>query len=736
MNNSKKTLLTALLLFISSLFLLLPAGIAAESGATATSTGVIGQILVFAGFFLTGLALNLTPCVYPMMAVTVSIFGGQTSKNPLTAFSKALLYVLGIATMYSVLGVAAAMTGGLFGSALQSPYVLLAVALLFFVLSLSMFGLYELQLPTGMMSGLGKLRMPGLIGIYLSGLFVGVFAAPCVGPPISALLAIIGQKADPFYGFMSFFVLSLGLGFPYLILGTFSGLLTKMPRSGAWMIWVKKLMGIILICFAIFYLSLAFYPKLIYTAIPVALISGAVYLSFFEKTKAVSKTFRFIKLAVLIIALLVAGVFFKKGREKSSDWQSFTNEAFEEATKNNKPTIVYFSASWCLPCQQLDRFTFTDQGVMRELDKFNRLKVDMTKSDSPEAKEAVEFFKARGVPTLIFFDTSGSEYGNSRTIGYLPPESFLAHLSNLGAIESDNISKDEYEEDELLPSEGSLISDVNWIVPDKPFKVGFLIDMREGWHAYWLNPGESGEPPHIEWDIPEGFEAGPIEWPAPESFGEPPFVSYGHADKLLLARKITPPSNLQAGDTYHIRIDADWLLCEESCFAQDGSFTLTLTVKETKEGVASEHLELFEETAKKIPVRETGWKFKALRKDDDPKTTFIVIFPDMEEVMKPPRAKDDLWDIPRYRCRNSFNTWLFYPSEPGKIETVKREGYISFNCYYWFRLVHFENVTIERVKGVLVTPHGLFETDTPVQVFEEEEKFRKEFRVFAPQPEN
>src|SRR5699024_5897907 len=152
--------------------------------------------------------------------------------------------------------------GELFGSWLQSPWVLAGIGVLMLLLSLSMFGVYELQPPAWMMQKLGKTQQAsGYIGHFLSGLLVGVFAAPCIGPPIIALLAFVGAQGSPVFGFSAFFVMALGLGLPYLILGTFSGLLGEMPRSGLWMIWVKQVFGVILVGVALFYVALAFNPE-------------------------------------------------------------------------------------------------------------------------------------------------------------------------------------------------------------------------------------------------------------------------------------------------------------------------------------------------------------------------------------------------------------------------------------------------------------------------------------------
>jgi len=267
-----------------------------------------GFFWAFVSIFLIGLALNLTPCVYPMMSVTVSLFGGKESGNTVSTastFSKASVYVLGIVFMYSALGVMAAYTGELFGSWLQSPWVLAGIGGLILLLSLSMFGLYELQPPAWMMQKLGKTQQAGgYIGHFLSGLLVGIFAAPCIGPPIIALLAFVGAQGSPVFGFFAFFVMALGLGLPYLILGTFSGLLNKMPKSGVWMIWVKKVFGVVLVGVALFYLALAFAPGYSMHVVLATVIVGGIYLGFLERSCHQKIGFRWLKYTLGIGALV------------------------------------------------------------------------------------------------------------------------------------------------------------------------------------------------------------------------------------------------------------------------------------------------------------------------------------------------------------------------------------------------------------------------------------------------
>ena len=390
-----------------------------------------GSLVTFFAIFLVGLALNLTPCVYPMLSVTVSLFGTQTDTQPSRVFLKALVYVMGIATMFSVLGVTVALSGGLFGSWLQSPWVSAGIGGLLFALALSMFGLYQLQAPYWLTSKLGGTTGTGFVSLFVSGLVVGIFAAPCISPPVITLLALVGQKGDPFFGFWAFFVLSVGLGFPYLILGTFSGLLKKVPRSGAWLVWVERIFGVVLTGAALFYLSLAFVPNLAAYVVPLTFAAGGVYLGFFERSSQDKPVLRRVKWIFGIASIVAGGYFANALREPGVSWEPYTDARIAEARAANNPVMIDFYADWCIPCLELDRKTFTDPGIMEASERFTRLKVDLTHFDSPEAETIRKAYDIAGVPTIVFLQDNGEEERGSRVIGYLPPDEFLQRMKPL-----------------------------------------------------------------------------------------------------------------------------------------------------------------------------------------------------------------------------------------------------------------------------------------------------------------
>lgn len=389
------------------------------------------EILTFIGFYLAGLALNLTPCVYPMLSVTVSLFGagkeGEPQKNNIL---KASVYVLGMATMYSVLGASASLTGGVFGTWLSNKWVLGGIGALMVILALGTFGLYQLQLPSSMLTKLSGKRGSGIFGMYVAGLVVGIFAAPCVGPPIVALLTLVATKQSALYGFFAFFVLSLGLGTPYWILGVFSGLLKKLPRSGNWLLWTEHVFGVILLGTAAYFFTLAFQPKLIQWVVPAALILGGAYLGFLDKAGNERPNFKRMKLliAAVVIASGISLVLAAPAKVSKIVWEPYESAKLESYLSSGTPVILDFYADWCIPCHEMDAQTFSQNEVVKALEPFKKMRVDVTDFSGQQARETTDKYKVVGVPTMIFFDTSGNEVAESRVVGFEPPKKFLATI--------------------------------------------------------------------------------------------------------------------------------------------------------------------------------------------------------------------------------------------------------------------------------------------------------------------
>lgn len=379
---------------------------------------------IFISVFFLGLGLNLTPCVYPMLSITISLFSRSEQESHGRAFVKALAYVLGMVTMYSVLGLLAAMTGSFFGEWLQNFWVQLAAGILVIGLAFSMFGLYQFRLPSWLMPSYQVMGKGALLGFFVSGLLVGIVAAPCMGPTVLALLTFVSVQQDMVFGFLLFFVMALGLGLPYLVLGTYSGLLAKLPRSGAWLIWFERLMGVVLLTFGIFYIAIAFRWPFVKWILPGAFVAGGLYLGWIERSARLAKSFFAFQWILGALAIAV-GLFFFFTPKSGVVWEKYRAGILEETKASRQPAILDFYADWCLPCHELDQFTYSDPKVISTLEHFRKIKVDATSVDADEIRDVIRRFDVFGVPTVIFLDEKGREVPSLRMNGFVGPEEFV-----------------------------------------------------------------------------------------------------------------------------------------------------------------------------------------------------------------------------------------------------------------------------------------------------------------------
>jgi thiol:disulfide interchange protein DsbD len=406
-----------------------PSGIGAPGSALFQS----GLLLTLVGVFFGGLALNLTPCVYPLIPITVSYFGGRgTDKAGLLAVHS-LFFLLGLAVTNSTLGVVAALTGGLLGSVLQHPAVLIVIATILVGLALSFFGLWELKLP-GFLTQAASRSYGGYGGSLFMGLTLGVVAAPCIGPFLIGLLTYVASTGNPYLGFMLFFTLSLGLGIPLATLAFFSGKLDRLPRSGEWMIWVRKLLGWVLVAMAAYFVKPLFSSHLVGTFLLAAVIlSGGVHLGFIDRTTGTFRAFGLLKKTVGIGAVSLAGymVVSLVMLGPGVAWQPYSEEKVEQATEMGKPVIIDFYADWCAPCRDLDRITFHDPEVVEAAKSFSMLKVDLTRKGDPLHEVLLNRYEVRGVPTVVFLGPDGKEVKSLRVLSFEKPEVFLEKMNHL-----------------------------------------------------------------------------------------------------------------------------------------------------------------------------------------------------------------------------------------------------------------------------------------------------------------
>lgn len=378
-----------------------------------------GLLFTLAAIALLGVSLNLTPCVYPLISVTIAFFGGQARGRRAQA-RLAVAYVLGIALSFSVLGVAAALSGGLFGAALQRPPVLVAIATVLVVLSMSSFGLYEMRLPAGLMRWAGS-SAHGVAGAIFMGLTMGVVAAPCVGPVVLGLLIFVGSRQDPFLGFLMFFVLALGMGAPYLALAMAAGSFRRLPRSGEWLVWTERVFGCVLLSMAAYFLSLALPEPAHSLLLPLVVAASGIYLGFLARAGRALRPLLTRGLGIAFVAVAI-WLGLPQGPEATIAWAPPDPQPPRVGSALEKPLLVDFAAEWCIPCREMDRTTYVDPAVLREAERFRMVKADITEENEQTTK-VVDSYQVRGVPTVILFSRSGAE--QRRFVGYVGPEEMV-----------------------------------------------------------------------------------------------------------------------------------------------------------------------------------------------------------------------------------------------------------------------------------------------------------------------
>ncbi|MBI2560650.1 MAG: protein-disulfide reductase DsbD, partial [Planctomycetes bacterium] len=369
---------------------------------TVEKKGIFAALLLA---FLAGIGLSFTPCVYPMIPITVAVIGGQSAGTPLKGFLLSLVYVLGISIVYSVLGIIAASTGALFGSAMQSPYVIGFVVAVFIVLAFSMFGAYTLQTPTFLSEKFGPKSGAGIAGVFFMGLVSGTVASPCVGPALVSLLVYIASTGSKALGFWMLFTFAWGLGLLLIVIGTFSGSIKALPRSGAWMGIVERFFGLMLFGAALYYLRLII-PEWLFTVIlGIFLIVTGVFSGGLDRIAEsgalirVKKSFGIVCLVFglyfLAGSLLIKGLFLPPlsmtsqtiSTQEKIDWVTSEEKGLAEAKASAKPAMIDFWAEWCSVCKQMDKNTYSDPEVIKESKRFINIKVDCTDSNDPPVRQ-------------------------------------------------------------------------------------------------------------------------------------------------------------------------------------------------------------------------------------------------------------------------------------------------------------------------------------------------------------
>ncbi|BBB29617.1 protein-disulfide reductase DsbD [Neptunomonas japonica] len=438
------------------------AGFLSEQDQFASLISGDNVLLTLGAFFLAGLALSLTPCVFPMIPIISSIIAGHGHRiTTQRAMFLSMVYVLAVSATYTVAGVLAGLFGENLQAAFQNAWIIAFFSLIFVMLSLSMFGFYELQLPNAWQSKLNKTshhQQGGTVtGVAVMGLLSALIVGPCMAAPLAGALIYIGQTGDPVMGGLALFTLSMGMGVPILLIGASAGKL--LPKAGRWMDSIKAGFGVALLLMAVWMLDRVVPASVTMILTAVILIITAIYMRAIDgiphDAKGWLKLWKGVGVMLLLYgAALLIGVFSGsnsliyplKGFASNYSVDSQANKLsfvtvtsinqleplLKQAKKNGKPVMLDFYADWCISCIELEHVTFADAKVQQALASFVRIKVDVTANDA-DSKSLNQAYKVIGPPALIFYNQSGVLRSELTLIGVIDPSDFVSHLTRLTA---------------------------------------------------------------------------------------------------------------------------------------------------------------------------------------------------------------------------------------------------------------------------------------------------------------
>ena len=401
-----------------------------------------GSLLAFVLVFLGGMLTSLTPCVYPMIPVTIAVIGAQAAGGKFRGFILSLFYVLGIGITFSTLGILAARTGALFGAYAQHPVAVVFISLIFFVMGLSMLGAFVLQMPSALASRLRGGRRRGFVGALMTGVLAGLIVSPCISPLLVVILTWVARTGSVVLGFGLLFCFALGLGVLFVVIGTFSGVIKNLPKSGTWMELIEKGFGILLVVLSFLFVRSLLSPLIYQGLWAIFLLVLGTFLGAFSSMDDVADRKQKIAKAAGVLAVMVSGclVFFvvagwlgfgsvhpvavESADAERAMWLSSDEEGFRSARLVGKPVLMDFFAEWCAACHELDEKTWSDTRVRAEMERFVPVKLDLTRQG--EAGAYRQKYGVVGMPTVILFDPSGEE--RFRFEGFKGPEEVLRIL--------------------------------------------------------------------------------------------------------------------------------------------------------------------------------------------------------------------------------------------------------------------------------------------------------------------
>ncbi|MGL5305037.1 MAG: protein-disulfide reductase DsbD [Aeromonas veronii] len=411
----------------------------------AAALGNQGFWLSIVAFFALGLGLAFTPCVFPMYPILTGIIAGAGHRlSTGRAFLLSMVYVQGMAVTYTLLGLVVASAGLKFQAALQHPYVLIGLSVMFVLLALSMFGLYTLQLPSSLqtrLSGLSNRQQGGsVVGVAIMGMISGLVCSPCTTAPLSGALIYVAQSGDLWLGGAALYALSLGMGLPLLLLGTSGGKL--LPKAGAWMDVIKQLFGFALLAVPILLLSRLWSDQIATLAWLGwgLLLCGYLYHHNQHQPHSVAKSVRGFVLLLAMISAVVVGKDLLQPATPAAATADASQTApqfiriktlddlkVQLAAARGKPVLLDLYADWCVACKEFEHKTFSDPTVRERFGQMVLLQADVTANDDADV-ELLNGLNVLGLPTLIFFDREGKELTGQRVTGFMGPIPFAKHL--------------------------------------------------------------------------------------------------------------------------------------------------------------------------------------------------------------------------------------------------------------------------------------------------------------------
>jgi len=416
-----------------------------------------GLLVTFLFVFGAGFLTSLTPCVYPMIPITLAVLGASSPKSRSEGFIKSLTYVLGLASTYAVLGMIAASTGFMFGSLMSNSYFLIALSAVLFVGALSMFEVFEIQAPALLRGRLSQYQnsSASYLALFSTGLFSGLMVGPCVGPVLVGILGYVSQSGSLIFGFALLFVFALGLGALIVVLGTFTSLMKKIPRSGAWMSSVKKMLGISFLGLIVYFLNpILNFKELILAGLGLLIIFSLI-LTVYDLSpkefflKPFDRAFWRSVLVFSVLGMLISYDLPKERLERligynyenfgSSNWDIYTDQKLELAADNHQYVVLDFYADWCAACRELKHKTFAKPEVANFSNRIKWLYFDST-SSSEKLVQLKERYKILGLPTILFFDSNGKLRNDLRLTGFEEPKQFLKRLKKLTSGENHETS--------------------------------------------------------------------------------------------------------------------------------------------------------------------------------------------------------------------------------------------------------------------------------------------------------